>query len=209
MEKRPVEVTFIMPCLNEEKTLKSVIDSCHAAGKSFNSYEVIVADNGSDDNSVQIATANNAKVINVPQKGYGSALKAGINNANGKYIVMGDADNTYNFLDSIAMIKLLKEGSYKLIMGNRFIGKIEKQAMPFLHRYLGNPSLSAIGKVLFNCSINDFHCGLRAFTNDAICKLKLKSQGMEFASEMVIRASLAGYPMQEVPVTLRKYYPGR
>ena len=121
MERKPVEVTFIMPCLNEEKTLKSVIDSCHAAGKSFSSYEIIVADNGSEDNSVLIASSNNAKVIDVPIKGYGAALKAGINNATGKYIVMGDADNTYNFLDSIEMIKLLKEGTYKLIMGNRFI----------------------------------------------------------------------------------------
>ncbi len=204
-----IEVSFVLPCLNEEKTLKSVIETCHQAGKSFSSYEVIVADNGSEDRSVEIARSNDAIVINVDEKGYGIALKTGISKARGKYIVMGDSDNTYNFLDSIQMVNILIEGEYKLVMGNRFLGKIENNAMPFLHRYLGNPSLTTIGKILFSCAINDFHCGIRAFNKEAISSLGLKSQGMEFASEMVIRSSLAGYPMTEVPVTLRKDFPGR
>ncbi len=203
-----IETSFVVPCLNEERTLKNVIDNCHEAGKYTASYEVIIADNGSTDNSVQIAKMNNAKLINVPIRGYGAALREGIKQASGKYVVMGDSDSTYNFLDSIAMIEKLRTEKYSLVMGNRF-GQIEEKAMPFLHRYLGNPVLTAIGRVLFGANVSDFHCGLRAFKRKDIIELNLKSQGMEFASEMVLRSCLAGFSITEVPARLCKDHPDR
>lgn len=202
------ETSFVIPCLNEERTLKSVIDNCHEAGKFCSSYEIIIADNGSNDNSVPIALANNTRVVNVSTRGYGSALREGIKQAKGQYIVMGDADSTYDFLDSVHMIEQLRTNKYSLVMGNRF-GNIEKNAMPFLHRYLGNPVLTSIGRILFGAQVNDFHCGLRAFIRKDILELNLKSQGMEYASEMVLRACLAGYLMTEVPAKLRKDHPDR
>tara|TARA_Y100001968_G_scaffold327067_1_gene371370 strand:+ start:449 stop:1603 length:1155 start_codon:yes stop_codon:yes gene_type:complete len=203
-----IETSFVIPCLNEERTLKNVIENCHEAGKYSSSYEVIVADNGSTDNSVKIAKANNAKIVNVPIRGYGAALREGINQASGKYVVMGDSDSTYNFLDSVAMVEKLRSAKYSLVMGNRF-GQIEENAMPFLHRYLGNPVLTTIGRILFGANVRDFHCGLRAFNRKDIIGLNLKSQGMEFASEMVLRSCLAGLSITEVPARLSKDHPDR
>ena len=203
-----IETSFVIPCLNEARTLKSVLDVCHNAGKYSSSYEIIVADNGSDDGSIEIAKSNDAKVINVETRGYGAALKAGIANARGRFVVMGDADSTYDFSDSIQMIENLRTDQYSLVMGNRF-GRIEKNAMPFLHRYLGNPILTAIGNTLFEANVNDFYCGIRAFKREDILKLNLKSNGMEYACEMVLRSCLAGYNISEVPAKLRKDHPDR
>ncbi|WP_320675088.1 glycosyltransferase family 2 protein [Prochlorococcus sp. MIT 1341] len=203
-----VEISFVIPCLNEARTLKSVLLTCHNAGKYSLSYEIIVADNGSDDGSIEIAQENNAKVIHVKTKGYGAAVKAGVTNSKGKYVVVGDADSTYDFNDSIRMIESLRTNKYNLVMGNRF-GRIEKNAMPFLHRYLGNPVLTAIGNVLFEANVNDFYCGLRAFKREDILKLNLKSDGMEYCFEMIIRSCLAGYSIFEVPAKLRRDHPDR
>ncbi len=198
-----IEVSFVIPCLNESKTIKRVIDTCKKAGLFFDSYEIIIADNMSTDNSKEIALREKAQVISVNQKGYGSALIKGIEFSNGKYIVMGDADDTYDFMDSIKMIKILKENNCDLVIGNRFEGGIEKGSMPFLHRYLGNPILSKLGRILYLININDFHCGIRAFKRKSILDLQLNSYGMEFASEMIIRSSLANYRIRQTPVTLR------
>ena len=197
-----IETSFVIPCLNEARTLKDVLNVCHNAGSFSSSYEIIVADNGSTDGSIKIAEENGAKVINVETKGYGAALKAGISNALGTYVVMGDADSTYDFNDSIGMIDKLRTKKYSLVMGNRF-GRIEKNAMPFLHRYLGNPALTAIGNTLFEANISDFYCGIRAFVRKDILKLNLKSNGMEYACEMILRACLADYSIAEIPAKLR------
>ena len=204
-----VEVSFVIPCLNESRTIKNVINTCHKAGSYFDSYEIIIADNNSTDNSKEIALSQNAKVIDVKQKGYGSALKKGIESSKGKYIVMGDGDNTYDFMDSINMIKILRNNKTDLVIGDRFSGRIQKGAMPKLHRYLGNPFLTMIGKILYLVDINDFHCGIRAFKRQSIIDLRLKTIGMEYASEMIIRSSLAGYSIAQVPVTLKKNIPMR
>ena len=203
-----IETSFVIPCLNEARTLKNVLDVCHNAGKYSSSYEIIVADNGSNDGSIQIAEENGAKVINVETRGYGAALKAGILNAAGRFVVMGDADSTYDFNDSVEMINKLRTNKYSLVMGNRF-GRIEKNAMPLLHRYLGNPVLTALGNTLFQANISDFYCGIRAFLRKDILNLNLKSNGMEYACEMVLRSCLAGYPITEVPAKLRNDHPDR
>ena len=203
-----VETSFVIPCLNEARTLKNVLETCHNAGQYSSSYEIIVADNGSSDGSLEIAKNNGARVINVKNRGYGAALKAGINEARGTYVVMGDADSTYDFNDSIKMIEKLRTHNYSLVMGNRF-GRIEKNAMPLLHRYFGNPALTAIGNLLFEANISDFYCGIRAFLKEDINKLNLKSDGMEYACEMILRSCLAGYSITEVPAKLRKDHPDR
>tara|TARA_S200000501_G_scaffold351871_1_gene370186 strand:+ start:2913 stop:4091 length:1179 start_codon:yes stop_codon:yes gene_type:complete len=207
--EKNVDVSFVIPCLNEARTLKMVIERCHEAGGYIGSYEIVVADNMSKDNSVEIAINEKAKVIKVIEKGYGSALNAGIKKAKGTYVVIGDADNTYDFMDSIKMIKILKQFNCDLVIGNRFKGHIENGAMPFLHRYLGNPVLSALGRILYLVNINDFHCGIRAFNRKSIINLELKTTGMEFASEMIIRCSLANYKIKEIGVTLKRGMEGR
>jgi len=164
--------------------------------------EVLVADNGSRDGSQGMAEALGARVVAVPEKGYGAALMGGIRAARGKYVIMGDADDSYDFSALDAFVERLQDG-VELVMGNRFKGGIEKGAMPPLHYWLGNPVLSFIGRLLFNIPVGDFHCGLRGFSRDAILSLGLKSPGMEFASEMVVKASLAKMSMDEVPTTLR------
>jgi len=204
-----IEVSFVIPCLNEELTIKNVIRRCHEVGSLLESYEIIVADNMSNDNSALIAKKENAKVLKVSKKGYGSALIKGIEFAEGEFIVMGDADDTYDFMDAIKMIKILKETHCDLVIGNRFEGGIAKGSMPFLHRYLGNPILSAIGRILYLIQINDFHCGIRAFKRQSILDLELNSFGMEFASEMIIRSSLANYKIRQTPVSLRNSFSGR
>ena len=193
-----------MPCLNEAETLaicitkaQSFIDTNAIKG------EVVIADNGSNDGSIDIAKSLNAKVVNAEQKGYGSALKAGIEAANGKYIIMGDADDSYDFNTLMPYVTELRNGK-DLVMGNRFKGGIEKDAMPFLHKYLGNPVLSFIGRLFFKINIGDFHCGLRGFSKSAYNQMNLKTSGMEFASEMVVKSKLNNLSIAEVPTKLHK-----
>jgi glycosyltransferase involved in cell wall biosynthesis len=197
-----IEVSIIMPCLNEAETLETCIRKAQwFLAENDLAGEVIIADNGSDDGSQEIARKLNAIVVNVPTKGYGSALKGGIAAARGRYIIMGDADDSYDFSNLNPFIAKLRNG-YDLVMGNRFRGGIESGAMPFLHRYLGNPVLTGIGKLLFGSPCNDFHCGLRGFRKDAIANLELQTTGMEFASEMVVKATLHKMQITEVPTTL-------
>jgi glycosyltransferase involved in cell wall biosynthesis len=197
-----LEVSIIMPCLNEAETLAVCIKKAQRfITENELAGEVIIADNGSNDGSQDIARRLNARVVNVPAKGYGSALKGGIEAARGKYIIMGDADDSYDFSNLNPFIKKLRNG-YDLVMGNRFKGGIASGAMPFLHRYLGNPVLTGIGKLLFGSPCNDFHCGLRGFRKDAITSLELQTTGMEFASEMVVKATLHKMQITEVPTTL-------
>lgn len=192
-----------MPCLDEAQTLAI----CIQKAKQFMSAsgvagEVLVADNGSSDGSQQIALSAGARVIHVPQRGYGAALIAGITQARGRYVVMGDADDSYDFSDLSGFLGKLRAG-FDLVMGNRFQGGIAPGAMPPLHRYLGNPVLSWLGRTFFQVGIGDFHCGLRGFSREAIMRLGLVSPGMEFATEMVAKAALANYAICEVPTTLR------
>jgi glycosyltransferase involved in cell wall biosynthesis len=197
-----LDLTILMPCLNEAETLAICVrQAAQAIHDSGVRGEVVVADNGSVDGSLEIAAAEGARVVNVSTRGYGAALIAGIEAAHGKYIMMADADASYHFEHLPRFLPKLDEG-YDLVMGNRFAGAIEPGAMPPLHRYLGNPVLSTIGRVFFRIPVRDFHCGLRAFRRDAILKLNLRTTGMEFASEMVVKASLAGLRMTEVPTTL-------
>jgi len=203
------ELSFVIPCLNEAPTLAATIADCHQGGNAAAvRYEVIVADNGSTDGSIDIARQNGARVVSVPQRGYGAALQAGIQAARGQFVLMGDADSTYRFDQAPLFLSSLRGGA-DLVMGNRFKGSIENGAMPFLHRYLGNPVLSLFGRVLFGIEIGDFHCGLRAFRLSSIEGLSLCSTGMEFASEMVIKASIRDLTLVEVPTDLRPNPPGR
>jgi len=195
-------VTIVMPCLNEAETLATCIRKALAAiGEVGCSGEVLVADNGSTDGSQQIAVEEGARVVDVPVRGYGAALMAGIAAVQSKYVLMADADDSYNFFDLPKFIASLDAGA-DLAMGNRFYD-IAPGAMPFLHRYLGNPVLSMIGRVFFHIPVRDFHCGIRAFRRSAIMSLDLRTTGMEFASEMVVRASLAGLRLSEVPTSLK------
>ncbi|HLW33562.1 MAG TPA: glycosyltransferase family 2 protein [Aequorivita sp.] len=196
------ELSVVMPCLNEAETLAVCITKAQGFFERENvAGEVIIADNGSTDGSQQIALNLDATVVDVPQKGYGSALRGGIEAANGKYIIMGDADDSYDFTNLMPHLIKLREGN-DLVMGNRFKGGIKKGAMPFLHRYLGNPVLSFIGRLFFRSDIGDFHCGLRGFSKEAYNKMELKTTGMEFASEMIVKASLKDMQIAEVPTIL-------
>jgi glycosyltransferase involved in cell wall biosynthesis len=193
-----------MPCLNEAETLAICIDKAQGyLRRSGVVGEIIVADNGSTDGSQQIARNHAARVVDVPDKGYGAALIGGIAAASGTYVIMGDADDSYDFSDLDAFLRRLRAGD-ELVMGNRFLGGIEPGAMPPLHKYLGNPVLSTIGRLFFRSPIRDFHCGLRGFDRAAIQSLRLQTTGMEFASEMVVKASLEGRRVSEVPTTLKK-----
>jgi len=197
-----LDLTILMPCLNEAETLALCIrQALGAIAASQIAGEVLVADNGSTDGSQAIAVAEGARVVDVPTRGYGAALIAGIETARGRYVMMADADASYHFEHLPRFLPKLAEG-YDLVMGNRFAGSIEPGAMPPLHRYLGNPVLSAIGRIFFGIPVRDFHCGLRAFRRDSILGLNLRTTGMEFASEMVVKSSLAGLRMTEVPTTL-------
>jgi glycosyltransferase involved in cell wall biosynthesis len=198
-----VLLSVVMPCLNEERTLGVCIDKAFASIKAMNiPAEVVIADNGSTDHSVEIAKAHGARVVHQNVKGYGAALMAGIAATRGKYVVMGDADDSYDW-SAIAPIVDSLRGGAELVMGNRFKGEIKPGAMPFLHRYLGNPVLSFLGRLFFRAPIGDFHCGLRGFEKAAIDRLQLQTTGMEFASEMIVKASLAKLRIAEVPVVLR------
>lgn len=209
MTNKPPLLSFVIPCLNEAATIAAVIQDCHEGGRATGEgYEVIVADNGSGDGSQEIARQNGAVVVSVPQRGYGAALIAGIQAAQGRYVLMGDADATYDFRQAPQFLAKLNQG-YELVMGNRFQGTIAEGAMPFLHRYLGNPVLSMLGRIFFGIKIGDFHCGLRAFDREAVQSLNLRCSGMEFASEMVIKSSLMDLGMAEISTNLRPNPPGR
>ena len=198
-----IDVSFVIPCLNEEESIGAVLNEILSSEglKQFN-FEIVLADNGSTDRSVEIAEEMGIRVVHIQQKGYGAAIRGGIEAAKGKVIVMADADGSYKFSESEKMVEIVLNGSAQLVMGNRFKGGIAKNAMPFLHRYLGNPVLSTLGRLIYRVKISDFHCGLRAFDRDSIMKIGLVSSGMEFASEMVIQASRAGLVIAEYPVTL-------
>jgi glycosyltransferase involved in cell wall biosynthesis len=198
-----LELTILMPCLNEAETIAVCIGKAQGfLRKAAISGEVLIADNGSTDGSQQIATELGARVVPVSQKGYGAALLGGIAAARGRYVVMGDADDSYDFGELDAFLSRLRGGA-ELVMGNRFRGGIEAGAMPALHRYLGNPVLSYLGRLFFRIDLGDFHCGLRGFNTASIRGLNLRTTGMEFASEMVVRSALAGLRTEEVPTTLK------
>jgi len=197
-----LELSIVMPCLDEAETIAICIEKALSYLKNNQIVgEVIVADNGSKDGSIQIAQKMGARVVNISSKGYGSALLGGIEAAYGEYIIMGDADDSYDFVNLNPFVEKLRCG-YDLVMGNRFKGGIRPGAMPKLHRYLGNPVLSFIGKLFFNSPCGDFHCGLRGFNKRSIERLNLRTTGMEFASEMVVKATLYGLRITEVPTVL-------
>lgn len=198
------ELTILMPCLNEAETLAICIKKAKQfLEESGVNGEIVIADNGSTDGSQKIAEENGARVVNVPEKGYGAALIGGCQGALGKYVIMGDADDSYDFLHLTPFVEKLREG-YDLVMGNRFKGGIEPGAMPPLHRYLGNPVLSFIARLFFPCKIGDYHCGLRGYNRESILKLGLVTTGMEYASEMVVKSTLNHLRIAEVPTTLKK-----
>lgn len=199
-----VEVSIVLPCLDEAETLATVLANAERGlAAATASGEIVVADNGSVDGSQDIALERGARVIDVPVRGYGAALQGGIAAARGEYIVMGDADDSYTLEDIEQFIAELRDGA-DLVMGNRFRGGIEPGAMPWLHKHLGNPVLSYLGRLFFKVPIGDFHCGLRAFRRDRIVALGLRTQGMEFASEMVVSAALNNLDIREVPTILRR-----
>lgn len=209
MTKPLLELTVLMPCLNEAKTVAACVRAARAyIEESGIDGEVLVADNGSTDGSIDIAQAAGARVVHVPTRGYGAALMAGIDAAHGRYVIMGDADCSYDFSSLGLYVERLRAGA-DLVMGNRFKGGIEPGAMPVLHRYLGNPVLSFVGRLFFRIKIGDFHCGLRGFSRASILRLGLVTPGMEFASEMVAKAALASLRVEEVPTTLRPDKRGR
>lgn len=198
-----VELSIVMPCLNESRTLaicigkaKRFLEEAGVAG------EVIIADNGSTDGSQQIAAENGATVVPVPGRGYGRALAGGISAARGRYVIMGDSDDSYDFLESGRLLSALRDGS-EMVIGNRFRGGIAPGAMPFLHRYLGNPALSLLARILFGVPVGDIYCGLRGFSKECVQAMNLRSPGMEFAVEMILKGTLSRLRMTEVPVKLQ------
>jgi glycosyltransferase involved in cell wall biosynthesis len=197
-----MEFTILMPCLDEALTVETCVRKARAyLSKKGIVGEILVADNGSSDGSQDIAKAAGARVVHIENKGYGAALIGGIQAAQGRFVIMADADDSYDFTDLDGFVDRLRSG-FKLVMGNRFKGGIKPGAMPLLNRYLGNPALSFIGRTLFSSAIGDFHCGMRGFDRQAILELRLGSPGMEFASEMVVKASLAQLSIAEIPTTL-------
>ncbi len=196
------ELSIVMPCLNEARTVGiCVAKALRFLGQEGISGEVVVADNGSSDGSQEIAITAGARVVSVEEKGYGNALRGGIEAARGRYIIMGDSDDSYDFLNLRPFVEKLREG-YDLVMGNRFKGGIAPGAMPASHRYLGNPVLTAIGRLFFGSPCRDFHCGLRGFSKRAYQRIDPHTTGMEFASEIVVKASLLNMRIAEVPTTL-------
>lgn len=199
-----MQLTILMPCLNEVETLALCINKANEWILSSNiQAEVLIADNGSTDGSQVVAESLGARVISVSQRGYGSALFHGSMEAKGEWIIMGDSDGSYDFSKLDLFIQKFQEGS-DLVMGNRFLGGIAPGAMPWKNRYLGNPVLTWVGRVLFKCPVKDFHCGLRGYRKDAFLRMDLRTTGMEFASEMVIKATFLGMHIAEVPTSLSK-----
>jgi hypothetical protein len=203
-ETDAVELSIVLPCLDEAATLGRCIADARAALASLGiDGEIVVADNGSVDGSIQLAEGLGARVVRVPRRGYGSALLGGIGAARGRYVIMGDADATYDFGSIGPFVERLRAGD-DLVMGNRFAGGIAAGAMPWLNRHVGNPILTGLGRLFFHSPVADFHCGLRGFRRDAILALDLQATGMEFASEMVVKATLNGLRISEVPTTLSR-----
>ena len=202
--KRLLEVSILMPCLNEAETIGRCVDRARESIARLNiRAEILVADNGSTDGSQQIALAHGARVVTVDEPGYGAAIRGGVAASSGRYIIMGDADESYDFAEIPPILERLRVGD-DLVMGNRFAGGIEKGAMPWSHRWIGNPVLSMTGRIFFASHVRDFHCGLRGFSVDAFRRMRLNTTGMEFASEIVVKASLASMKVSEVPITLHK-----
>src|SRR5262245_13408708 len=194
------EVSVVMPCLNEAETLARCIEKAQRAFREHGiEGEVVIADNGSTDGSQKIAADLGARVVPVAAKGYGNALRGGIAGARGTYVIMGDSDDSYDFSAIEPFVQKLREG-HDLVMGNRFKGGIMPGAMPWKHKWIGNPVLSGLGRLFFKCPVGDFHCGLRGFSKAAYEKMDLQTTGMEFASEMVIKTTLLRLKMTEVPI---------
>ena len=201
-KKSKKELSIVLPCLNEELTVGACVSKAvNFLKKHKINGEVLVADNGSNDQSIKFAKRAGARVVNIEKKGYGSALRGGFEAAQGKFIIMADADDSYDLVNLMPFLERLREG-YELVMGNRFKGGIKKGAMPWHHRYIGNPILSFLGKLFFKTPANDFHCGLRGFTKTAVEKRNLQTTGMELASEIVIKSSILGMNVCEIPTTL-------
>lgn len=201
-EPESIELSVVMPCLNEAETLgKCIMKAQRALLEAGIAGEIIVADNGSTDGSIEIAERLGARVVRITARGYGNALMGGIAAAAGRYIVMGDADDSYDFGHAPRFVERLREGA-DLVMGNRFRGGIEHKAMPVLHQYFGNPALTRIGRLFFHSPVGDFYCGIRGFRKDAYEKMGLRTTGMEFATEMVVKATLLKMRIVEVPTTL-------
>ena len=197
-----VELTIVMPCLNEAETLETCIIKARSfLDRSGIIGEIVIGDNGSADGSIEIARRCGARVVNIPIRGYGAALYGAVVASSGEYCVMGDSDDSYDFGNLDLFVKELRAGA-DLVMGNRFLGGIEAGAMPWKNRYIGNPVLSGVGRFLFGAPTKDFHCGLRAFSRNAFLRMDLRTTGMEFASEMVIKATLLKMKIVEVPTTL-------
>ena len=200
-----IELSIVMPCLNEADTLAICIEKCNRVIKEHDlAAEVVIADNGSSDGSIEIAEQHGARVVRVAEKGYGNALMGGINAARGKYVIMGDADDSYDFLEIPKFVEKLREGK-QLVQGCRLPaggGKVLPGAMPFLHRWWGNPMFSAMVRRMFNAPINDVYCGLRGFSREFYHELNLRCTGMEFATEMIIKSSVFDKDIAEVPITL-------
>ena len=203
----PLQLTILMPCLNEAETIARCIEKAkRGIERAGVPGEILIADNGSTDGSQAIAEKLGARVVAVKEKGYGNALRGGIAAARGKFILMGDADDSYDFSEADRFVNKFQEG-YDLVMGCRLPvggGTILPGAMPWKNRWIGNPILSFIGRLFFKCPAHDFHAGLRAFTKDALERMELQTTGMEFASEMVIKATLKKFKIAEVPITLHK-----
>jgi len=197
-----MELSIVLPCLNEAKTLAACTHDAGDAIRRLGIFgEIIVADNDSSDGSAEVATNHGARVISVKEKGFGSAVSAGINAARGRFIIMCDSDGSYDLSEIEPFVSYLKAG-FDLVVGNRFKGGIERGAMPFLHRFIGNPFLSGIRRVLFKTPVGDFHCGLRAFHKESILSLSLQSPRMVYCTEMVVKAALHNLKMTEVPIIL-------
>jgi glycosyltransferase involved in cell wall biosynthesis len=196
------ELTILMPCLDEARTVGICVAKARRYLESSGiNGEILVADNGSTDGSQGIARAEGARIVDVADKGYGNALIGGIRAARGKYVIMGDCDDSYDFIALAPFVEKLRAG-YELVMGNRFKGGIKPGAMPFLHRYLGNPGLTLVGRIFFGCPSGDFQCGLRGFSRESIVRLNLQTPGMEFSTEMVVKATMQDLRIIEVPTTL-------
>lgn len=225
LESNSILLTVLFPCLNEEKTIGDCIDQAQDACKTFfakqslmrrnlsdcqslTTYEILVADNGSTDNSVSIAKSKGVRVVQISEKGYGAAILGGIQSAMGTYTIMADCDGSYNIYDLERFVNALQDG-FDLVVGNRFAGGIEDKAMPWHHRYIGNPALSFLGRIIYRVPCRDWHCGIRAFNTNAMQSLGLRSKGMELASEMLVMASKTGLRTKEIPTVLRPDNRGR
>lgn len=199
-----IELTILMPCLNEEETLGICIKKAQEFLERNNiNGEVLIADNGSTDNSHLIAENNNARVVNIPKRGYGSALIGGSKEARGMYTIMGDADDSYNFSEIMPFLEKLREGS-EFVIGNRYKGNLEKGAMKWAHKYIGTPVISFLGRLRYRVKIGDFNCGLRGYKTSSINNLNCSCSGMEYATEMIIRAKKANLKIDEIPINFYK-----